>query len=214
MDLFFTCFSETFPTTIWYYACCQKLPSHFLLNKKPGFCSRLSQGVSCFISHRRHGGVGLAWLATVSTMIRALLYSPPPSFAKPANKPGLHHLGQQRIAQQHEGQIQPEQRRERDEPERGRQRRNRQPGAGRDDDHGSEDERPTGPALDERDFVGANDMDDERLGEERLHKPARLEQDRVTPVCLRWSRPISNSGFPAGPRRICRCIACARSACP
>src|ERR1039458_10153962 len=44
--------------------------------------------------------------------------------------------------------------------------RNRQPGAGRDDDHGGEDERPTGPALDERDLVGANDMDDQRLGNE------------------------------------------------
>ena len=28
------------------------------------------------------------------------------------------------------------------------------------------------------------------------------------------SRPASNSGSPAGPRRSCRCMACARSACP
>ena len=104
------------------------------------------------------------------------------SFAKPANEPGLHHLGQQRIAQQHDGQIQPEQRRERDEPKCVRQRRNRQPGAGRYDNYGSKDERPTGPALDERDLVGANDMDDQRLGEERLHKPAGVEQGRVVPA--------------------------------
>jgi len=110
------------------------------------------------------------------------VWLPGRSFAKPANEPGLHHLGQQRIAQQHDGQIQPEQRRERDKPERVRQRRNRQPGAGRDDDHGSEDERPTGPALDERDFVGANDMDDQRLGEERFHEPAGVEQGRVVPA--------------------------------
>src|SRR5664280_2581402 len=108
--------------------------------------------------------------------------SPPPSFAKPANEPGLHHLGQQRVAQQHDGQIQPEQRRERDESKRVRQRRYRQPGAGRYDNYGSEAERPTGPALDERDFVGANDMDDECLGEERLHKPAGVEQGRVVPA--------------------------------
>ena len=104
------------------------------------------------------------------------------SFTKPADEPGLHQLGQQRVAQQHDGQIQPEQRRERDKPERVRQRRHRQPGAGRDDDQGSKDERPTGPALDERDFVGANDMDDQRLGEERFHKPAGVEQGRVVPA--------------------------------
>src|ERR1017187_10392926 len=81
-------------------------------------------------------------------------FSPaPPSFAKPANKPGLYHLCQQRITQQHYGQKQPVPRRERDKPERVCQGRNRQPGAYRDDDHGSEDERPTGPALDERDLV-------------------------------------------------------------
>jgi len=60
--------------------------------------------------------------------------SPRPSFAKPANKPGLHDLCQNRIAQQYDGQEQPVARRERDEPERVRQRRNRQPGACRDDD--------------------------------------------------------------------------------
>jgi len=38
-------------------------------------------------------------------------------------------------------------------PQRGRQGRNRQPGAGRYDDQGSQDERPTGPALDERDLL-------------------------------------------------------------
>ena len=66
-------------------------------------------------------------------------FSSPPSISKPANEPGLHHLGQQRIAQQHDGQKQPVQRRERNEPERVRQGRNRQPGADRDDDYGSED---------------------------------------------------------------------------
>ena len=63
--------------------------------------------------------------------------------------------------------IQPVQRRERDEPERVRQGRNRQQGAQNDDDYGSQDERSTGPALDERDLVGTDDMDDQSLGEER-----------------------------------------------
>jgi len=53
-----------------------------------------------------------------------------------------------------------------------REGRNRKPGADRDDDQGSEDERPTGPAFDKRDLVGAYDMDDQRLGEERSYEPA------------------------------------------
>jgi hypothetical protein len=54
---------------------------------------------------------------------------------------------------------------------------------------------------------------------EALH-PYAADQDRTlltplaparfTPVCLRCSPPTSNGGFPAGPRRICRCTACAR----
>jgi len=63
--------------------------------------------------------------------------------------------------------------------ERVRQGRNRQPGADCDDDQRSGDQRPTGPALEKWDFVGANDMDDERLGKERLHEPAGVEQGRV-----------------------------------
>ena len=49
-------------------------------------------------------------------------YSAPLSLARSANKPGLHHLRKNRIAQQHDGQKQPVQRLERDEPERVRQR--------------------------------------------------------------------------------------------
>jgi len=108
--------------------------------------------------------------------------SPPPSFPKPANEPGFHQLCQNRIAQQHDCQKQPVQRRERDKSERVRQGRNRQPGADRDDDYGSEDERPTGPALDKRNLVGANDMDNQRLGEKRFHEPAGVKQGRVMPA--------------------------------
>ena len=108
----------------------------------------------------------VGWL--LNSYVLNALSPPPPSFAKLANEPGLHELGQDRIGQQHSGQIQPVERRERDKAEGVGQRRDRQPGAGRDDDYGGEDERPTGPALDERDFVGANDMDDQCLGAERL----------------------------------------------
>jgi hypothetical protein len=44
-----------------------------------------------------------------------------PSIAKPANEPGLYQLGQQRIAQEQDGQEQPVPRRQRNEPERTRQ---------------------------------------------------------------------------------------------
>ncbi len=37
---------------------------------------------------------------------------------------------------------------------------------------------------------------------------------RLTATCRRRPRPIANSGSRAGPRHSCRCIACARSACP
>src|ERR1035441_1023073 len=116
----------------------------------------------------------LRYQFVVISCSRTAFSSAPPSIAKPANEPGLHHLGQQRIAQQHDGQKQPVQRRERDEPERLRQRRNRQPGADRDDDYGSEDERPTGPPLDERDLVGANDRSEER----RVGKECRFRRSQ------------------------------------
>ena len=46
---------------------------------------------------------------------------------------------------------------------------------------GGGDQRPTGPALDERNLAGANHVDDQRLREERLHEPAGVEQGRVVP---------------------------------
>ena len=37
-------------------------------------------------------------------------------------------------------------------------------------------QRPTGPALQEGDAVGANDVDDERLRQQRFDEPAGLER--------------------------------------
>ena len=84
-----------------------------------------------------------------SCSINAFFWTPS-SFAKPANKPGLHQLGQNRIAEQHDGQIEPIQRWEWNKPERARQRRNRQPGTDGHDDQGGEDERPASNAGNER----------------------------------------------------------------
>jgi len=50
------------------------------------------------------------------------------------------------------------------------------------DNQGSEDEWPTRTALDEWNFVGANDMDNQSLGKERFHKPAGVEQSRIAPT--------------------------------
>jgi len=54
--------------------------------------------------------------------------------------------------------------------------------APRDDDYRGENERPAGPALEERDLVGSDDVNDQRPGEERLDEPAGLEQGRVLPA--------------------------------
>jgi hypothetical protein len=40
----------------------------------------------------------------------------------------------------------------------------------------------SGRVFDNRDLVGANDMKDGRLGEERLHKPAVVEEFRAVPA--------------------------------
>lgn len=103
-------------------------------------------------------------------------------FAKPAIKPALHQRGQNHIAHQYDCQEQPVWSGKRDKPERSGQGRNRQPGTHRDDDDRRDDERPTGPALDKRDLVGADDMNDQRLGEQRLDEPAGVEQGWVVPA--------------------------------
>ena len=89
-----------------------------------------------------------------------------PSLAEFADKPGFDHLGQERIAEQHEGQVEPVECRQRDKSERTGQGGDRQPSAARDDDQRSEDQRPTGAALEKWDLVGANDVNDQGLREE------------------------------------------------
>lgn len=76
-------------------------------------------------------------------------------------------MTQDHIAQQDDRQQQPVQRQQRDKPERAGQGRNRQPGPYGDDDDGSDDQRPTGPALDEWNLVGADGVDNQCLGKER-----------------------------------------------
>src|SRR4030095_10092990 len=44
------------------------------------------------------------------------------------------------------------------------------------------DQRPACPTLDKRDFVGANDVNYQRLGEERFHEPAGVEQGGGMPA--------------------------------
>lgn len=101
------------------------------------------------------------------------------SITKPAYEPALHQLSQNHVAQQHDRKQQPVQRRKLDQPQRGSQGRNRQRGAYRYDIQGGGDQRPACPTLDERDFVCANDVDDQRLSEERFHEPAGVEQGGV-----------------------------------
>ena len=49
----------------------------------------------------------------------------------------------------------------------------------RHDHQRGQQQRAAGPALDERDLVGADDVDDQGLGEQALHEPAGVEQGRV-----------------------------------
>jgi len=47
--------------------------------------------------------------------------------------------------------------------------------------HRGEHQQSTRPAFDKRDFIGANDMVRQGLGEEQLHEPAGVEQGRTVP---------------------------------
>jgi Ni/Co efflux regulator RcnB len=107
------------------------------------------------------------------------------SVTKPAVKPTLDQLRQDHVTRQHNRQQQPVQWRKWDKPERVGEGRNRQQGAHADDYYRSDDEWPTGPALEKRDLVGADDVNDQRLGEERLDEPAGVEQGRVVPAIER-----------------------------
>ena len=72
---------------------------------------------------------------TLGLLLNEYILLVTPSFPKPVNEPGLHHLCQDCITQQHDGQKQPVQRREGDKAERFREGRNRQPGACCDDEY-------------------------------------------------------------------------------
>ena len=51
-----------------------------------------------------------------------------------------------------------------------------------DNRHRTDEQRFAGQALDKRDLVGADDVDDERLGEQRFHEPAGVKQRWVVPA--------------------------------
>ena len=86
------------------------------------------------------------------------------------------------VAEERQRQQGPVERGQRREPKPRADGERRQPHADRHDDRGGDHQRPTGPALEERDAVGADDVDDERLREQRFDEPAGLEQ-RV--LCIR-----------------------------
>ena len=96
-------------------------------------------------------------------------------------EPGFDHLRQQYITNHHHRQQQPVQGRKCDEPECASQWRNRQQSAHDYNDQGGGDQRPAGPAFNKWDFVGANDMDDQRLRKQAFDKPAGVEQGRIVP---------------------------------
>jgi hypothetical protein len=88
-------------------------------------------------------------------------------------------LRQDDVAHQRDSQKRPIQRRKRGEPEVAPHRRKRQGDADGHDHRGHYQEWPRGDALQERDSVGTDDVDDERLRQQALHEPPRLEQARA-----------------------------------
>ena len=93
-----------------------------------------------------------------------------------ADKPHLHGLCEQDVAKQRSEQDWPIERRQRGESERGREGRVGQPRGDGHDRHGGHRELPTRATLDEGNFIGADDVDDQRLGNERLDEPAGLKK--------------------------------------
>ena len=92
-----------------------------------------------------------------------------------SQEPHFDELRQGHVAQHREGQERPVQRRQRREAEIVRHQRERDGDANHHDAGRHHQERPRGVALEERDFIRANDMDDERLGKQALHEPTGLK---------------------------------------
>ena len=99
-----------------------------------------------------------------------------PFRSTPCGSTDLDALGQEDVAEERQYDQRPVERGQRRETQPARNGRKRQPGAERHDDGGGDRQRPTGPALQEGDAVGANDVNDERLRQQRLDEPAGLEE--------------------------------------
>ena len=102
--------------------------------------------------------------------------SPGLLYPRLSNQPSLDALGQQDVAEQRQREQRPVERWQRSKPKPGPNRREGEPNADCHDDCGRNHQRQTGPALEERDPVRANDMDNQRLGQQGFNKPTRLER--------------------------------------
>src|SRR5271170_7613797 len=93
-----------------------------------------------------------------------------------AHHPHLDELSQAEITEQGDQQNRPELPGQGHEAQRSGERRKWQKGADAHDQDGRHAELPTGPGLNEGYLVGADDMDDERLGHDGFHEPAGVKE--------------------------------------
>ena len=84
-------------------------------------------------------------------------------------------MRQQHIADQHHRQDQPVERGQGHKSKRGSERRNYQPRADGDDDDRSKNQRRAGAALNERNLIRTDNVNNQGLCEKRLDKPACVE---------------------------------------
>ena len=98
-----------------------------------------------------------------------------------AHEPDLHDMGQHRIGEQDQRDQRPIERGQRNEAERGAEPAVGQPDSHHADDQRGRQQRRAGAALDEGDLAGADDVDDQRLGQQGFDEPAGLEQGRIGP---------------------------------
>ena len=92
-----------------------------------------------------------------------------------ADEPGLDDLRQPHIADQRQQQKRPIERRQGNKPEWCRERRVGKIRAECHNDDRRQSELPTSARVDERNEIGANNVNDERLCHERFYKPARVK---------------------------------------
>ncbi len=86
------------------------------------------------------------------------------SIAKAAVKPGFYQLGQNDIRNKHSQQEEPVKRRKWNESQSSGEGRVREIASNGNNDQRGQDQRFAGPALDERDFIRADDVNDQCLG--------------------------------------------------